>query len=1039
MTYFFALLLITFTCAAQTRSVIVLPAAGDRTATIVDQETWKQIGSTTVGAQSFSAVTLPNGSKTYVLAKSCITVLGELAKGGEVLATLELAVSDAALSSNGRRLLVVSLSDPALTIINTATDRIMARIPLPRPASSISINHSTTQAVAGTAGAVSFIDLNTNSLTLAVPVPKTSYAAFAPNGSVYAVAGDTLVEIDQSTRTIVASVTARSALGTPRFTANAGHALMLASDGLWVAGLAPLRIAGPFVAPSPIDEVRIVSDRIAIGYSSSARAFFRIEFQPAVVITPLTGLPGDAFAGMSSTQEDPESRHLIVANGNEVLRTDARGRVNARLALSRPAGPVIVPPLPSRAPVARVSVVEGRRSRDLPVVFRMLDADGLPVTNRTVSFSTGCGDAGYLWEAFTTAHGYVETGRVRPGGCWGLGAQGDRSWTVERLPFESQRQATAVIHASPATMLVEAGGEPPLLRVRPVDQYANPALQTLFVSSAMAKGSGQLQVDTRPDYRGFATNRFQPTALAPGMEQTQSVVTARGLVGEPISFTVVTLAAPPLITRLSAPIKASAGHTVEGALRYRVTDRSGAGVEGIGLTLGSDSDWNAVKCANAAVTNGSGVVSCDLFVGTGASTAKVYLGGREIEKPPITITPAAPAIIVPVSGHVSRFRNSYSNVLDPANAIITDQFGNPVNGIRPTWSPGAMPLAPEVSSTKRYLVGDMLQESDGLVSARFAGSAREITAEIKDAEALFSAAVPESVRILDGDRQAALVGQPFDRPLLVEAGDSGFTRSLLHNVSIQFQPDEGLTLSSLTGVTDSQGHAEVSVMGSSRPGVHHVIASINGISATFQLTVVARAAITNGASFVPGLAPCAVGHIAGSSLPSTLLSIGGLTPAIFYTNDDAISFQVPCELAPGPAEVKLGTFTQTVTIAPYAPGIFENAGKAVAVRPDGTYVSATNPAERGEEIRLFVTGLGHATPVLKTGVPGNGERVNAKVIVGLGAEGIDAEAVYAPTLTGTYIVKFRIPANSTSNAIGVAVQAPDGSFVHSKPSLIDVR
>ena len=134
---------------------------------------------------------------------------------------------------------------------------------------------------------------------------------------------------------------------------------------------------------------------------------------------------------------------------------------------------------------------------------------------------------------------------------------------------------------------------------------------------------------------------------------------------------------------------------------------------------------------------------------------------------------------------------------------------------------------------------------------------------------------------------------------------------------------------------------------------------------------------------------------------------------------------------------------QQVTIAPYAPGVFENAGKqAVALKADGTYVSATNPAELGEEIRLFATGLGQASPVLVTNTPGSGERVNAKVLVGLGNEGIEADAVYAPTLTGTYIVTFRIPrsiAPGANRPIGVAIQTPDGSFIHSQPSRIDIR
>ena len=40
------------------------------------------------------------------------------------------------------------------------------------------------------------------------------------------------------------------------------------------------------------------------------------------------------------------------------------------------------------------------------------------------------------------------------------------------------------------------------------------------------------------------------------------------------------------------------------------------------------------------------------------------------------------------------------------------------------------------------------------------------------------------------------------------------------------------------------------------------------------------------------------------------------------------------------------------------------------MRPDGSYVSATNPAQRGETITVFATGLGQTSPPTTTGTPG---------------------------------------------------------------------
>jgi hypothetical protein len=96
------------------------------------------------------------------------------------------------------------------------------------------------------------------------------------------------------------------------------------------------------------------------------------------------------------------------------------------------------------------------------------------------------------------------------------------------------------------------------------------------------------------------------------------------------------------------------------------------------------------------------------------------------------------------------------------------------------------------------------------------------------------------------------------------------------------------------------------------------------------------------------------------------------------------TFQVPCDIKPGPVSVSLGTsgdigfgpvnhtFTTIVDIHSASPGIFEitmsdGVRRAVAVRPDGTFVSPQNSARRGEKITLYITGLGPTSPPLVTG------------------------------------------------------------------------
>ena len=78
--------------------------------------------------------------------------------------------------------------------------------------------------------------------------------------------------------------------------------------------------------------------------------------------------------------------------------------------------------------------------------------------------------------------------------------------------------------------------------------------------------------------------------------------------------------------------------------------------------------------------------------------------------------------------------------------------------------------------------------------------------------------------------------------------------------------------------------------------------------------------------------------------------------------------QVPFEAAPGAASVVLrkGTCSYNVSlnVAAAAPGLFPQRryfARAIAVRPDGSFVSPDNrPARRGEVVRVFTGGMGAA-------------------------------------------------------------------------------
>jgi uncharacterized protein (TIGR03437 family) len=112
-----------------------------------------------------------------------------------------------------------------------------------------------------------------------------------------------------------------------------------------------------------------------------------------------------------------------------------------------------------------------------------------------------------------------------------------------------------------------------------------------------------------------------------------------------------------------------------------------------------------------------------------------------------------------------------------------------------------------------------------------------------------------------------------------------------------------------------------------------------------------------------------------------------------------------------------------VTVSLLAAGIFtsqtlsangQEYPLAVAVRQNGSYVSASNPAHRGEAITLFATGLGQTVPNASTGVLGlPGQLVGGTIYAGVNNQGAAViSAIYQPGMLGVYAVAVQIPAST---------------------------
>jgi uncharacterized protein (TIGR03437 family) len=143
-----------------------------------------------------------------------------------------------------------------------------------------------------------------------------------------------------------------------------------------------------------------------------------------------------------------------------------------------------------------------------------------------------------------------------------------------------------------------------------------------------------------------------------------------------------------------------------------------------------------------------------------------------------------------------------------------------------------------------------------------------------------------------------------------------------------------------------------------------------------------------------------------------------------------------------------------ITVKLFAPGVFTTVYSGqiypVALRPDGSFVSPTNPAQLGEDISVYVTGLGPVTPATATGdagIPGQSIIPNAKgalpLIVGLNNGGVPViSADYAPGMVGVYVITLQVPANTKTGShqpLGVIMFDSAGNAYFANPTYISIQ
>jgi uncharacterized protein (TIGR03437 family) len=215
--------------------------------------------------------------------------------------------------------------------------------------------------------------------------------------------------------------------------------------------------------------------------------------------------------------------------------------------------------------------------------------------------------------------------------------------------------------------------------------------------------------------------------------------------------------------------------------------------------------------------------------------------------------------------------------------------------------------------------------------------------------------------------------------------------------------------------------------------------------------------VVNGGSFAPSTAGLAPGELlilygvnlasgiqvaSAAPFPTTLgnvqVTINGLPAPIYYVTPTQLSAIVPYGVTGSVAKVQVfnnnvPSNAVTSLLATTAPGVLtqlqNGLGYGDAVHSDGTLVNAANPAQIGETVSLFLTGLGAVSPTIADGAAGplSPYSLTSSTITSYigGVQATVGYAGLAPQLAGLYQINLTVPAGLTAGDNALDISGPD--------------
>lgn len=523
-------------------------------------------------------------------------------------------------------------------------------------------------------------------------------------------------------------------------------------------------------------------------------------------------------------------------------------------------------------------------------------------------------------------------------------------------------------------------------------------------------------------------------------------------------------------------------------------------IKNVALKLYVQSDGGTgatISCAGpegTALTNDLGWAECYPIYGgkAGSGTFTIAMGGLGYQDSPdwnFSVTPGPPTTIRILSGN-GQSGTAGTTLNGTLLAQVEDGAGNTLPNVPVAWQP--IP-----AGSANFSNSSTASDSQGRVSSRVtlgsipgAGKVRLYTTNTTPAvEALFDFTVNLVItdfQKISGDNQDAPIGTDFEQPLTVQLNAQ---TGPVSGATVQFAVTRGdATVLTPNATTNAQGQAQTRVRAGSASGEVEIAASVGGRTLTFKLTQRLPGPSLTPSSFYAhpffaagnqnrgGVAPGSVVTIAAAGIAPGItgyvapydnwgplpMALGGVTvqfgsswAPIYHVakvgTTEFVTVQVPFDVVPGQVPVTVnvqngGSKTATIPVVASAPALFETVmsdgrARAVAVKPNGTFVSLQNPARPGEIVKVYATGLGQGSPLISTNQYGQSEDVPLPV-AGVAGEGVRVvSARYARNLIGVYEIEVEIPASASPNlntTINLITYNGD-QRMDSNPSLLPIQ